>query len=554
MRPEAAMDDPLLGAAATSSSTSRGPLSTLPLPTAAELPDSEPPATETRYAGRSGSEDEAEEEYDPDQSRYDEDLPLDGGRRFTGVIDIFGYRFRPATSFAFCFGLREAMLIFVGMQFLSGVFWLYVRAPPLRCCCVPRAGGVHQLSHLLITPVLAPQTLYRVPGEDKATGTPMLRAVSITLFLLNAVLGLVSVQRSSEWASLSLVGTFGLLLLMITIVFGTERPSECSVSEVVDSTPLGELVIKLLWTSDACVLMSVLGWVLLAAVAGLAIYFWYLSVCYYVELRARNEDVRRVRKAISSLPCRRFVMPPTPADGGESGNGGDEGPTCSICLGEFGEGEEVRLLPCMHEFCKDCIDSWILRQGIAASCPLCKRMLIPRRPARNGLAPSLAAQRATRRMIDRERAALVERGEETAAAANINTGFNFDERSYGRRDLANSSGSDDGSATPADASASGVDFLCGLRPVPNQGAQRLGPWPMHPDDEARWGQRPMHADDEAHRGQRPMHPDDEAQRACTTQDEAADDDAREEVDARSFTLDPLSAALPVEESKSSATA
>lgn len=158
----------------------------------------------------------------------------------------------------------------------------------------------------------------------------MLRGVSITLFLLNAVLGLVSVQRSSELASLSLVGTFGLLLLMITIVFATERPSECSVSEVVDSTPLGELVIKLLWTSDACVLMSVLGWVLLAAVAGLAIYFWYLSACYYVELRARNEDVRRVRKAISSLPCRRFVMPPTPADGGESGDGGDEGPLSLI--------------------------------------------------------------------------------------------------------------------------------------------------------------------------------------------------------------------------------
>jgi hypothetical protein len=143
-------------------------------------------------------------------------------------------------------------------------------------------------------------------------------------------------------------------------------------------------------------------------------------------------------------------------------------------------------------------------------------------------------------MIDRERAALIEQGEEAAAAANLNTGFNFDERSYGRRDLADSD-SDDVSATPADASASGVDFLCGLRPVPNQGAQRRGPWPMHPDDEARWGQRPMH-------------PDGEAQSTCTTQAEAADDDAREEVDARSFTLDPLSAALPVEESKSSVTA
>ena len=148
------MDNPLLGAAATSSSTpeSRGPLSTLPLPTAAELPDSEPPATETRYAGRSGFEDDAEEEYDPDQSRYDEDPALDGGRRLMGVIEIFGYRFRPATSFAFCFGLREAMLIFVGMQFLSGVFWLYVRARSaapllLRPPCRRRPSAVSLADH-----------------------------------------------------------------------------------------------------------------------------------------------------------------------------------------------------------------------------------------------------------------------------------------------------------------------------------------------------------------------------------------------------------------------
>ena len=37
----------------------------------------------------------------------------------------------------------------------------------------------------------------------------------------------------------------------------------------------------------------------------------------------------------------------------------------------------------MHEFCKSCIDVWIQRQGLAASCPLCKRMLVPSVPGTN---------------------------------------------------------------------------------------------------------------------------------------------------------------------------
>ncbi|KAF3454801.1 hypothetical protein FNV43_RR05249 [Rhamnella rubrinervis] len=46
---------------------------------------------------------------------------------------------------------------------------------------------------------------------------------------------------------------------------------------------------------------------------------------------------------------------------------------CPICLGEFGEGEKVRILPkCGHGFHVKCIDTWL---ECHSSCPLCRRPL-----------------------------------------------------------------------------------------------------------------------------------------------------------------------------------
>lgn len=42
---------------------------------------------------------------------------------------------------------------------------------------------------------------------------------------------------------------------------------------------------------------------------------------------------------------------------------------CSICLGEFNEGDSLRVLSCRHRFHVSCIDVWLLRNS---KCPLCK--------------------------------------------------------------------------------------------------------------------------------------------------------------------------------------
>ena len=246
--------------------------------------------------------------------------------------------------FALCFGQREAMIVLSGFELVSAAFWVAVAK---------------------IT----------VPGWPDGAFFDLF---IVCLLVANAVLGVAATLCSSERLALVLIATFSLQLGCLAIEGLGTHPSACEDNRVVDDSALGAIVTRLLWTSDACMLMTILGWASLGAMAGTACYLWYTIVCLWRELHARSDDLRRVRRAIAALPVRKYRAAAA-ADGGEAG----EGDSCAICLGDFDEGEEVRLLPCMHEFCRACIDPWIERQGLAASCPLCKRRLVQRRAGRN---------------------------------------------------------------------------------------------------------------------------------------------------------------------------
>ena len=61
---------------------------------------------------------------------------------------------------------------------------------------------------------------------------------------------------------------------------------------------------------------------------------------------------------------------------------------CTICLGEFEEGDKVRVLPkCSHGFHVRCIDPWLVSHS---SCPTCRRSLLEQ-PASSDAAVAEAA-------------------------------------------------------------------------------------------------------------------------------------------------------------------
>ncbi|XP_051515534.1 RING finger protein 215-like isoform X2 [Myxocyprinus asiaticus] len=46
---------------------------------------------------------------------------------------------------------------------------------------------------------------------------------------------------------------------------------------------------------------------------------------------------------------------------------------CAVCLEQYNNNQCLRVLPCLHEFHRDCVDPWLLLQQ---TCPLCKRSVL----------------------------------------------------------------------------------------------------------------------------------------------------------------------------------
>lgn len=69
---------------------------------------------------------------------------------------------------------------------------------------------------------------------------------------------------------------------------------------------------------------------------------------------------------IGTLPTKTYIA--DEQEGCSADSSGDDG-CCPICLCEFSNGDELRVLPCGHEMHKTCLDAWLITNP---TCPKCR--------------------------------------------------------------------------------------------------------------------------------------------------------------------------------------
>ncbi|CAN6328563.1 unnamed protein product [Urochloa humidicola] len=95
----------------------------------------------------------------------------------------------------------------------------------------------------------------------------------------------------------------------------------------------------------------------------------------------KARDRREVERAITALPV--FVV--HSSDGGAAAAA-----ECAICIAEFSDGEEGRLLPrCGHRFHARCVDAWF---RFHTTCPLCRASVLADSDADDAPPPAAAAE------------------------------------------------------------------------------------------------------------------------------------------------------------------
>lgn len=87
-----------------------------------------------------------------------------------------------------------------------------------------------------------------------------------------------------------------------------------------------------------------------------------------LALQERIGDVKKKGASVSTITSTtQTYVYHKPAGNTSDGN---ENAKCSVCMDDFAEGDEVRMLPCIHAYHRACIDQWLVKK---AACPVCQR-------------------------------------------------------------------------------------------------------------------------------------------------------------------------------------
>ncbi|XP_059938156.1 E3 ubiquitin-protein ligase RNF43 isoform X3 [Mesoplodon densirostris] len=140
-------------------------------------------------------------------------------------------------------------------------------------------------------------------------------------------------------------------------------------------------------------------WILLTVVG--TIFVVILASVLRIRCRPRHSRPdplqQRTAWAISQLATKRYQpgCRRARAEWPDSGSSCSSAPVCAICLEEFSEGQELRVISCLHEFHRTCVDPWLHQHR---TCPLCMFNIVEGDSLSQSLGPSRSYQEPGRRL------------------------------------------------------------------------------------------------------------------------------------------------------------
>lgn len=112
---------------------------------------------------------------------------------------------------------------------------------------------------------------------------------------------------------------------------------------------------------DVWILLTVLSTVIM-----IILIFVVRTKCHWN--RTQDSLQQQTLQAISQLATRKYQWQCRQAAFRDSASSCSSAPICAICLEEFSEGQELRIISCSHEFHRECVDPWLQQHH---TCPLC---------------------------------------------------------------------------------------------------------------------------------------------------------------------------------------
>ncbi|NWS77497.1 RNF43 ligase, partial [Crotophaga sulcirostris] len=118
-------------------------------------------------------------------------------------------------------------------------------------------------------------------------------------------------------------------------------------------------------------------WILLTVVSTVVIIILIFFVRTKCHLNRTQQDSlqQQTLQAIGQLATRRYQARGRQASRWDSASSCSSAPVCAICLEEFSEGQELRIISCSHEFHRECVDPWLQQHH---TCPLCMFNILAR--------------------------------------------------------------------------------------------------------------------------------------------------------------------------------